>query len=121
MSLIVPGSKLHLSCPFECPKNEHFERELGAIKIGKHGSFHYSSILPGFRLSEIKIDRQRDFIIINAKNERNGPYEHYERSVKRIIKLPNWIDKENVSCKLNERGEFQIYAVRKTMYEIYCF
>jgi HSP20 family molecular chaperone IbpA len=112
--VIAINSELESSYPVACSKIQRMERELGSTDISKYGNFKYACKLHGFRLSEITINREQDCIVIKAKSTHNGPYEYCERSMKRIIKLPDGVDKQSVSCKLNDKGEFSIYA-RKTL------
>jgi HSP20 family molecular chaperone IbpA len=115
MSLIPFGPLSGLSSQFIWPKVQRTERESGIVEIGKDGRFKYSCNFQGFSLSEIKIYRYGHRVIIKAESKRDIPYEYYERSVKRILKLPDDVDTQSVHCKINDRGDVTVHARKLDM------
>jgi HSP20 family molecular chaperone IbpA len=95
---------------FAWPEIQRMERELGAVDMTKNGDFNYTCNFQGFRPSEIKVHHEGDRVIMEAESKRNGRNEHYERSIKRIIKLPDDVDKQSVRCEMNDKGEMIVHA-----------
>jgi HSP20 family molecular chaperone IbpA len=110
MSPIPFGPLSGLSSQFVWPKIQYIDRDSGVVEIGKDGKFKYSCNFQGFSLSEIKIYRHGHRVIIKAESKRDLPYEYYERSVKRVLKLPDDVDKQSVHCKINDRGDVTVHA-----------
>lgn len=95
---------------FAWPELQRMEREMGAIATTKEGDFNYTCNFQGFRPSDIKVSHEGDHIVMEAERKHSGRHEHYERSLKRMIKLPDGVDKQNVRCELNDKGEIVIHA-----------
>jgi HSP20 family molecular chaperone IbpA len=110
MSLIAFDPLFGSSSIFAWPEIQRMERELGAVNMSKDGNFNYTCNFQGFRPSEIKVHHEGDCVIMEAESKHSGPHEHYERSIKRIIKLPDDVDKQNVRCEMNDKGEIAIHA-----------
>jgi HSP20 family molecular chaperone IbpA len=110
MSLINFELPLGSSSYFVCPETRRIKRDLSAVKIDKHGNFKYTCNFQGFRLSEIKIHHEGNHVIIMAESKHSGPLEACKKSMQRIIKLPDDIDKQSVRCKLNDKGEIVVHA-----------
>jgi HSP20 family molecular chaperone IbpA len=110
MSLTLFDPLFDSSSLFAWPKLQQMERELGAVAVDKDGDFEYTCNFQGFRPSDIKVHHEGDHIIVEAESKHNGRHEHYERSLKRMVKLPDDVDKQNVRCEWNEKGEIVVRA-----------
>jgi HSP20 family molecular chaperone IbpA len=110
MSLMSFDPLLGSPSLFAWPEIQRMERELGAVDISTNGDFNYTCNFQGFRPSEIKVHHEGDRVIMEAESKRNGRNEHYERSIKRIIKLPDDVDKQSVRCELTDKGEMIVHA-----------
>lgn len=95
---------------FAWPELQRMEREMGAVDVNKEGDFKYVCNFQGFRPSDIKVHHEGDHVIVEAERKHHGRHEHFERSLKRMIKLPDDVDKQNVRCEFNEKGEITIHA-----------
>jgi len=95
---------------FSWPELQRLEREMGAVDVDKTGDFKYTCNFQGFRPSDIRVHHEGDQIVLEAESKQSGRHEHYERSVRRMIKLPEEVDKESVRCEWNEKGEIVVRA-----------
>jgi HSP20 family molecular chaperone IbpA len=110
MSLIGFDPLFCSSALFQWPEIQRLERKLGTVAMTKDGDFNYTCNFQGFRPSEIKVHHEGDRVIMEAESKQSGPNEHHERSIKRIIKLPNDVDKQSVRCELTDKGEMIVHA-----------
>ncbi|CAD5210023.1 unnamed protein product [Bursaphelenchus okinawaensis] len=94
----------HLS-PFQGLLGElqRMERELGQWDYTD--GFAYTCNVQGFRPEEIEVHHEGDSVTISAHHKQSGRHEHYEKSLKRTIRIPEGFNKDHVQCDINEKGE----------------
>jgi HSP20 family molecular chaperone IbpA len=110
MSLTIFDPLFGSSSLFDWPELQRMERQMGSVDVSKDGAFKYSCNFQGFRPSDIKVSHEGDHIVLEAERKHNGRHEHYQRSLKRMIKLPDDVDKESVRCEINDKGELVVHA-----------
>jgi HSP20 family molecular chaperone IbpA len=96
--------------PLAWPELQRLERELGAVESAKDGEFKYTCNFQGFQPSGISVHHEGDQIMLEAQYKHKTRHEHFERSLKRVVKLPEGVDKESVRCEMNEKGEIVVRA-----------
>ncbi|KAI6184669.1 SHSP domain-containing protein [Aphelenchoides bicaudatus] len=92
------------------PELQRLEREMGAVESSKDGDFKYTCNFQGFKPSDIHVHHEGDQIMLEAQHKHKSQHEHFERSLKRVVKLPEGVDKQSVRCEINEKGEIVVHA-----------
>ena len=92
------------------PELQRLEREMGAIDSTNNEEFKYTCNFQGYRPNEISVQHEGDHIMLEANHKHKTRHEHFERSLKRVIKLPEDVDKNSVRCEINEKGELVVRA-----------
>ncbi|CAD5213370.1 unnamed protein product [Bursaphelenchus xylophilus] len=91
---------------------QRLEREMGQFDYTD--GFSYTCNVQGFRPEEIEVQHEGDAVTISAHHKQSGRHEHYEKTLKRTVRIPEGFSKDHVQCDLNEKGELIVKAPKKT-------
>ena len=118
MSLLPYNSYFYSPFPhglFDSAEVQRLQRELGVLSEGKDGAFNYKCNVHGFKPNEIEVHHQGDNLVITGHQKHTGQNESYERTLKRVIRLPPDVHHESVRINVNEKGELTVEADKKAI------
>ncbi|KAI6186239.1 Hsp20/alpha crystallin family protein [Aphelenchoides besseyi] len=96
------------------PDFHHLQRQLGTVE-STDGNFTYKCNVQGFKPDEIEVHQEGHSLVVSAVQKHNDHNEHYERSLKRVVRLPEGVEPQTVRTELNEKGELIIQADKKAI------
>jgi len=100
---------------FDTAEIQRLHRELGVLSDEKDGSFNYKCNVHGFKPEEIDVHQEGDNLVITAHQKHGGEHDKYERTLKRVIRLPQDVQRESVRIELNEKEELVVHADKKAI------
>ncbi|KAI1708546.1 hsp20/alpha crystallin family domain-containing protein [Ditylenchus destructor] len=97
---------------------QQLERELGQLdepSVDDKGDFTFRCNVQGYRPEELQVDVHGDQLVIKGEHQHNDGRQSVHRTFKRMVALPENVQKDTVQCNIDERGRLEVRAHSKTL------
>ncbi|KAI1711205.1 hsp20/alpha crystallin family domain-containing protein [Ditylenchus destructor] len=97
---------------------QQLERELGHLdepSVDDKGDFTFRCNVQGYRPEELQVDVHGNQLVIHGEHQHNDARQSVHRTFKRMVALPENVQKDTVQCSIDERGRLEVRAHSKTL------
>jgi len=101
---------------------QQMERELGHVltNVGgdgqltnEGGGYKFSCSVAGYAPDELSVDLEGDELVISGEHKAEGEGQSIHRQFTRRVLLPDTMNKETISCNIDDRGQLEVRAAAK--------
>ena len=100
---------------------QQMERELGHVgsvetpETTKEGGFKFTCSVAGYAPDELSVDLEGDAMVISGEHKAESEGQSIHRHFTRRVLLPDSVNKETISCNIDERGQLEVRAAGKEL------
>ena len=93
---------------------QKLERHLGELQMDLNEDpskgYTYRCSVAGYCPEELKVDVEGNELIIKGEHKSSGEGQSLQRCFTRRFTLPQDINKEDIQCNINEKGQLEVVA-----------